>query len=102
MLETSLAVFNKSLYERLTPRSVPCWVRVNVANRLANTGKTMLFLLLAADECSWVFAGLNPYYDQLPVAWDGSGRVGGSLREGEQRHAQQSVDSGRLQAIPQG
>jgi len=45
VMETSLAVFKKSLYETLTPKSVPCWVRVNVANRLAKSGNTHLSAL---------------------------------------------------------
>ena len=37
VLETSLTVFDKSIYGELSPRSVPCWARVHVANRAAAT-----------------------------------------------------------------
>lgn len=35
VIETSLTVFNTSLYRFLTPQSVPCWLRNQLANRLA-------------------------------------------------------------------
>eukprot|EP01137_Pigoraptor_chileana_P022836 Opistho-2@88205 len=38
VMETSLSVFNKSLYAQLTPNSVPSWIRCQVANRLADSG----------------------------------------------------------------
>jgi len=34
VIETSLTVFNRSSYAALRPATVPCWVRVSVANRL--------------------------------------------------------------------
>lgn len=37
VMETSLSVFDRSIYRSLTPQSVPCWVRVSVANRLASS-----------------------------------------------------------------
>jgi hypothetical protein len=37
VIETSLTVFNEHLYKQLVPSTVPCWIRVNVANRLAQS-----------------------------------------------------------------
>jgi hypothetical protein len=37
VIETSLTIFNKSLYEQLSPYSVPVWVRCQVANRMATS-----------------------------------------------------------------
>jgi hypothetical protein len=39
VVETSLTVFNKSLYRALSPASVPVWVRSQVANRLAGSSE---------------------------------------------------------------
>eukprot|EP00240_Pyramimonas_obovata_P000938 CAMPEP_0118943100 /NCGR_PEP_ID=MMETSP1169-20130426/37522_1 /TAXON_ID=36882 /ORGANISM="Pyramimonas obovata, Strain CCMP722" /LENGTH=601 /DNA_ID=CAMNT_0006888257 /DNA_START=125 /DNA_END=1927 /DNA_ORIENTATION=- len=38
VIETSNNVYNKSLYERVTAQSVPCYMRAVVANRLATDG----------------------------------------------------------------
>ena len=35
VIETSITVFNEALYQSLTPMSVPCWMRSQIANRLA-------------------------------------------------------------------
>jgi hypothetical protein len=35
VMETSLSVFDRSIYSVLTPLSVPCWIRTSAANRLA-------------------------------------------------------------------
>lgn len=35
VVETSITVFNTSLYAALTPQSVPVWIRSQLANRLA-------------------------------------------------------------------
>lgn len=37
VIETTNSVFNTSLYDAITPKSVPYWVRVTVANRMAST-----------------------------------------------------------------
>ena len=39
VIETTNSVFNGSLYDLVTPRSVPYWARVTVATRGASTGK---------------------------------------------------------------
>lgn len=39
VVETSLTVFNKSLYNALRPQTVPVWVRSQVANRLATSSE---------------------------------------------------------------
>jgi hypothetical protein len=40
VMETTLNVYNLSLYEYVIPQSVPCWIRVVVANKLAVDGKS--------------------------------------------------------------
>ena len=35
VVETSLSVYNKSNYDYLQPDSLPSWIRLNIANRLA-------------------------------------------------------------------
>mgnify|MGYP001310505746 CR=1 FL=1 len=37
VIETTNGVFNMSLYDLISPNSVPYWIRVTVANRLATT-----------------------------------------------------------------
>ncbi len=49
VIETSLSVFNQSLYKSLTPQSVPCWVRSIVANRMAKS----------ADQWAEIFSLFN-------------------------------------------
>jgi len=39
IMETTNEVFNQSLYEYVTPQTVPYWIRVIVANRMASSGK---------------------------------------------------------------
>jgi len=39
VIETSLAIFNKELYQRLSPQTVPNWIRLTVANRMATSAK---------------------------------------------------------------
>ncbi|CAE7583234.1 plbA, partial [Symbiodinium sp. KB8] len=46
VIETSLTVFDRAIYKALRPGTVPCWIRVSVANRLAGT----------AEEWAGVFA----------------------------------------------
>jgi hypothetical protein len=38
-METTLSIFNKTLYTILTPESVLCWVRSIIANQLSNSGR---------------------------------------------------------------
>ena len=37
-METSNTVINTTLYDRIQPRSMLCWLRVIIANRLATDG----------------------------------------------------------------
>ena len=39
VIETSLDIFDLSLYKQLTPNSVPTWLRCQLANRLAHTAE---------------------------------------------------------------
>jgi len=39
MLETTNGIFNNSLYDLVTPKSLLAWHRVSLANRMATTGK---------------------------------------------------------------
>ena len=43
-VETSLTIFNTSLYAALTPKSVPVWIRVQLANRMAADARTWVDL----------------------------------------------------------
>ena len=38
VMETSLDIYNPSLYDYIHPQSILCWIRVNVANQLSTTG----------------------------------------------------------------
>jgi len=49
IMETTNNVFNQSLYVHVTPETVPYWIRVMVANRLATSG----------EEWSNIFAQYN-------------------------------------------
>jgi hypothetical protein len=39
VIETTIGNYNKDLYRNMSPISVPEWMRIVVANRLANSGK---------------------------------------------------------------
>ncbi len=39
VIETTIGNYNESLYRNINPISVPEWMRIIVANRLANSGK---------------------------------------------------------------
>jgi hypothetical protein len=39
VIETSNQIFEAAVYDRVTPRSLLCWQRVMLANRMASTGK---------------------------------------------------------------
>jgi hypothetical protein len=44
VIETTINTYDHSLYERVVPESVPCWVRVTVANKLAVGGESWVNL----------------------------------------------------------
>ena len=39
VIETTIGNYNKDLYRNISPISVPEWMRIVTANRLANSGK---------------------------------------------------------------
>jgi len=62
MQETTNSIFNQSLYDYVTPRSVLTWQRVTVANLQATTGKEWveIFVSTVFVLCSW--KSLNRFY----------------------------------------
>ena len=58
VIETSLTVFNKTLYKALTPLTVPTWLRSQVANRLASTAHDWIAIFSSHNSgthnCEWL------------------------------------------------
>jgi hypothetical protein len=61
VIETSLTIFNKTLYKQLTPQSVPVWIRCQVANRMARNASewVSLFSLYNSGQSSCCFARIH-------------------------------------------
>eukprot|EP00055_Hartaetosiga_balthica_P008244 m.30036 g.30036 ORF g.30036 m.30036 type:complete len:561 (-) comp6198_c0_seq1:242-1924(-) len=71
VLETSLTVFNKSLYAALTPKSVPVWIRVQLANRMANSAPSWVSFFLknssGTHNSEWIVTDYNKFTPLSPL-----------------------------------
>lgn len=72
VIETTNDVYNHSIYDALTPKSVLCWLRSVVANQLATTAKewTSLFSTHASGTYTnqWMIIDLNVFSKRSGLA----------------------------------
>ena len=58
VLETSLAIYNLSLYKNLKNQTIPKWMRTNIANRISNSGsewiKNFFYLNSGTHNNQWL------------------------------------------------
>lgn len=75
VIETSLTVFDRAIYKALLPATVPCWIRVSVANRLAGSAEEWAELFAAhasgTHNNDWIATDYNAALrgDAASVAW---------------------------------
>lgn len=75
VIETSLTVFDRAIYKALRPATVPCWIRVTVANRLAGSAEEWAGVFAAhasgTHNNDWIATDYNAALrgDKTSVAW---------------------------------
>jgi hypothetical protein len=66
VIETSLTIFNKTLYQALQPCTVPVWARVQVANRLAVNASQWVDIFSLYNSGThnneWIVTDYNKYW----------------------------------------
>lgn len=66
VMETSLSVFNFSIYDAVTPQSLLSWMRVMVSNRLATSGASWAATFAQYNSGTynnqWMIVDLNKFY----------------------------------------
>ena len=50
IIETSLEIYNKELYQHLKPNTIPKWLRVNIANRLSQNNQQWIDIFLKMNS----------------------------------------------------
>ena len=70
VIETTIDVYNKDLYRNIHPMSVPEWMRVTVANRLANSGKEWVDTFFTLNDGTynneWMIADFKQFTPGKP------------------------------------
>jgi len=59
ILETTNDIFNLSLYDATTTQTVPYWIRVMVASRMATTGEEWVDLFSQYNSGWWLRSNLD-------------------------------------------
>jgi len=81
VLETSLNNYNKTNYEYLNYNTVPCWLRLLIANRVASTGREWANAFLefrsGTHNNQWQVVDYNKYatYKKNLTAAEGIGKI---------------------------
>lgn len=82
VIETSLTVFNKDTYQKLTPASVPCWARVQVANRASSSSQQWTDLFSKHNSGTHNNQWIVTDYKQLPPRLATAGSPSAELPDG--------------------
>jgi hypothetical protein len=76
VLETSLAIYNLSLYQNLKYNTIPKWMRVNIANRMAHSGREWIDYFFYQNSGThnnqWLIIDFNKYEEYRKLNNKGS------------------------------